>query len=193
MVEASFNQGHYVQHETRSGGGNGCLNSKVASILILALVLLAWVLQVVVLAATGSCVSWDYGNGWARWSFSCGVFNCDGGADTSDMNTGGRVTAAQAFGIMSILLISALLIIHILQAIGKGSMLAAIDKYIKYAHIVELVFAWICAFCILLVVLDLTHGSITYGFFMQIFVGGIFIATFVFCGMAGGSGPIALV
>ena len=143
------------------------MNSLLARALVIAFSALALVLLIVVMADDKSVVK-KSGEG-------CGVFECSGGAKTKDLG-GDRedsFQAAQAFGILSAIVIGGVIICHLLQF---ASLLPkSIGVAVKYLHLVAALF--VALFWILLVVAITTdyygsslmdNGDINYGVFLGV-------------------------
>eukprot|EP01061_Rhynchopus_euleeides_P047946 TRINITY_DN993_c0_g1_i1.p1 TRINITY_DN993_c0_g1~~TRINITY_DN993_c0_g1_i1.p1 ORF type:complete len:224 (+),score=79.51 TRINITY_DN993_c0_g1_i1:71-742(+) len=95
------------------------------------------VLMVVVLAEPKSLFKVE------DFDVGCGVFNCapEGSPSDAEGAYGHRFRAMQAFGVLSVLTISATMVLHIIQAAGKEALLPLqVRAAVKFVHIVSAVF-----------------------------------------------------
>eukprot|EP01061_Rhynchopus_euleeides_P047949 TRINITY_DN993_c0_g1_i2.p1 TRINITY_DN993_c0_g1~~TRINITY_DN993_c0_g1_i2.p1 ORF type:complete len:247 (+),score=84.27 TRINITY_DN993_c0_g1_i2:445-1185(+) len=95
------------------------------------------VLMVVVLAEPKSLFKVE------DFDVGCGVFNCapEGSPSDAEGAYGDRFRAMQAFGVLSVLTISATMVLHIIQAAGKEALLPLqVRAAVKFVHIVSAVF-----------------------------------------------------
>eukprot|EP01061_Rhynchopus_euleeides_P027757 TRINITY_DN45148_c0_g1_i1.p1 TRINITY_DN45148_c0_g1~~TRINITY_DN45148_c0_g1_i1.p1 ORF type:complete len:180 (+),score=70.42 TRINITY_DN45148_c0_g1_i1:68-607(+) len=179
------------------------MDSKMASMLLMFLAVLGWVLIVVVLAEKKSVTTIEVRSNWkSSYTVGCGVFKCSGGGNPADSSCviGDRAAAAQAFGVMSVLLLSFTMVVHFIQAIGQGAIIpGAITPYVKFVHIVAAVF--LLVFWVVMVIWVTTDdgycqgGDTSYGIFFAVAVMLMEIGNYFLCAMGGNgdAGPQSLI
>ena len=170
------------------------MDSKIATIVLLALAVLGWVFVVVVLAEPTSILKMSKGDG------GCGVFNCKDDLDLGKYcDIESKVAATKAFGVISVLFLSMTMIVHIIQAVGQGALVpAAVQPYIKFVHLIAAVFLLI--FWVLMVIVYTSEcdnryyigtvkisdlADINYGVFFGVIVMIFEILNFFLCKMGG--------
>eukprot|EP01064_Diplonema_japonicum_P003804 TRINITY_DN1249_c3_g1_i1.p1 TRINITY_DN1249_c3_g1~~TRINITY_DN1249_c3_g1_i1.p1 ORF type:complete len:197 (+),score=29.60 TRINITY_DN1249_c3_g1_i1:62-592(+) len=133
------------------------MDAKMSSMLLIGLTLFGWIFVIVMLAEPKSWFGFKQQN----VDSGCGIFNCKYGSGPDNYSGFCSISdyakASQAFGVMSVLLISLMLVVHLIQALGKGSLIpAAVQPHLRWVHIVAAVFlailwilmaAWVAKDC----------------------------------------------
>eukprot|EP01061_Rhynchopus_euleeides_P028437 TRINITY_DN46310_c0_g1_i1.p2 TRINITY_DN46310_c0_g1~~TRINITY_DN46310_c0_g1_i1.p2 ORF type:complete len:184 (+),score=75.52 TRINITY_DN46310_c0_g1_i1:62-613(+) len=154
------------------------MDPKIASIVVLALTFVAWILTIVVMAGNNSVADIDipptpqFPDGFHH--AVCGVYSCDGCGNTAIK------FFLQSFMLGLILTLSLVGIIHILQVVNVLSKIVPEKhhEYIKYLHLFGTMTAFSCMICIIVYYTtvdcswwrDQHDTSIGFGTFLLIFV-----------------------
>ena len=147
------------------------LDSKVASILVVVLTFVAWLLVVITMAVDDSVAKFPVSG--------CGVFGC-----VYQCGIGFFRIMMQMFSIVAILSISAAGIVHILQIVNLLGKIVAEEyyKYIKFIHLTAMLTLASADLCMIIYYasLDCDHNdynhSLSFGIFLYIvamFVEGV--------------------